>query len=166
MKQKGFTLVELLVALGVGMIIMVGVVLGIQRVIISTDESTSDVVMLADLNNAVIVIKKDLMVTQDTDLIDGNPVPQSSASFTWTDYTSFGSENVSRYHSCNYTLSGTFLQRNYNGITSVVGRNITYIGFTLNGRVISVNITGTGTGVSQPSETFQFSTYIRAEAIQ
>ena len=51
MKQNGFTLVELLVALAVGSVILLAVVLGIYQVLLSTDRNNSQVVFIAKRND-------------------------------------------------------------------------------------------------------------------
>ena len=165
MKQKGFTLVEILMVAGLSSVILMGALFGIQQVLWGTDRSNSQVEALTDINQAVLRIKRDLMMTQETDLTDGNPVPQSSVNLTWTDYTYFGSENQTRSHFSSYTLSGTDLLRNCDGTESTVGRQITSIGFTQDGRVINVVITATGSGASKRDETLRFSAYIRAEGL-
>ena len=165
MRQKGFTLIELLFTMALSSIILTGTVVGIHQVMWGTDRSNSQVVALTDLSQAAVTIKKDLMVTQFTDLTDGNPVPQSSVNLSWVDYTAFESDNQSR-HSSSYILSGTELQRTHDGTVSIVARNITSIGFTKDGRVVSVVITATGPGASQRSETLEFSAYFRAEELE
>ena len=131
----------------------------------ASDRSNSHIKALTDVNYAVLAIKRDLIVTQETDLTDGNPIPQSSVNLTWTDYTGFGSENQTRDHYSSYALSGTKLLRTHDGTVSIVGRQITSLGFTQDGRVISVVITATGSGASQRDETLKFSAYIRAEGL-
>lgn len=166
MRQKGFTLIEILVVMGVGSVILMAALLSLQQVLVGTDRSNSQVVALTDINQATLRIKRDLMMTQETDLTDGNPVPQSSVTLSWTDYTSFETGNQTRSHSSSYTLSGTDLLRNYDGTVSIVGRHITSLGFTQDGRIISVVITATGPGASQRNETLKFSAFIRAEELQ
>ncbi|MBI4185981.1 MAG: prepilin-type N-terminal cleavage/methylation domain-containing protein [Chloroflexi bacterium] len=164
MNQKGFTLIELLLAMAVGAMIMTGIVLAIFQVSWGTDRSNSQVVALADVAQAAHRIKKDLIMAQSTDLIDGNPVPQSSISLTWIDYTLFTSSSATA-HASSYLLSGTLLQRTYDGTVSIVGRNITSLGFTQNGRVINVAITATGPKIQQRQETLQFSVHMRPEEV-
>ncbi len=165
MKQAGFTLIELLVTLAIGSVILVGASMSFYQIVWGTGRNNSQVVALTDVNQAALAIKKDLMMTQTTDLTDGDPVPQSSVTLSWTDYTGFSSEN-STSHNCQYTLSGTVLQRTYDGVMSIVGRHITDLGFTQNGRVINVTITATGSSVPQRSATVEFSGFIRAEVIE
>ncbi len=165
MRQKGFTLVEILVVLAVGSVILTGALLSIQQVLVGTDRSKSQVVALADINQAVLKIKRDLIMTQTANLTDGSLIPRSSVRLSWIDYTGFSSDNWTS-HSSTYNLSGTNLQRTYDGVTSIVGRHITSVGFTRNGRVISVVITATGSGSQPRSKTLEFSAYLRSEPIQ
>ncbi|HET6478237.1 MAG TPA: prepilin-type N-terminal cleavage/methylation domain-containing protein [Dehalococcoidales bacterium] len=167
MKQAGFTLIELLVTLAIGSVILVGASMSLQQIVWGTGRNNSQVVALTNVNQAALAIKKDLMMTQSTNLPDPDedPNPQSSVTLSWTDYTGFSSENSSS-HNCQYTLSGTVLQRTYDGVMSIVGRHITDLGFTQNGRVINVTITATGPSVPQRSATVEFSGFIRAEVIE
>ena len=162
MRQKGFTLIEVLVVLAVGGVLMTGLVLSIHNIFWGTFRSNSQVVALTDLNHAALSIKKDLMMTQNTDLTDN--VSQSSVWLGWTDYTSFETGNLT--HSSSYALSGTELQRTYDGTVGIAGRNITSLGFTKNGRVIDVVITAAGSRVPQQSETLEFSVLIRTEGLE
>lgn len=70
-------------------------------------------------------------------------------------------------HSANYTLSGTQLIRNYDGTTKIVGRYISSVGFTQNGRVITANITATGPGIPARREALEFNirTRIRTDEL-
>ena len=166
MRQKGFTFIELLLVMAVSGVLLVGAVLSIQQVAFGTSRSNSQVVALTDLDHAALLIKKDLMMTQFTpDLTDGDPVPQSSVTLTWIDYSSFVSDNQS-YHSSSYNLTGTELWRNYDGTVRIAGRHITSVGFTRNGRVINVVITAAGPGAIEQSETVEFSGYMRAEEVE
>jgi len=164
MKQKGFTLVEVLVVTAIGGVLMMGLMLSIYNIVWGTSRSNNQVVTLTDVNHAALRIKKDLMMTQYTNLTDN--VSQDSATLSWTDYTGFDSENQSTSHSSSYTLSGTELQRNYDGTVSIVGRNITYLSFIQNGKVIDIVITATSPDGPEQSETLKFSAYIRAEEIE
>ena len=165
MNQKGFTLIELLVALAVGVVILLGLVLSIHQVSWGTDRSNSHVVALVDVNHATLSLKKDIQMAQDTDLTDGDPVPQSSVTLTWTDYTGF-EEEENKTHYSTYTLSGTELHRDYDGTVSIVSRHITSVGFTQNDRIVTVNITATGPGFLERIETLKFSMQMRPEVAE
>ena len=159
MRQKGFTLVEVLVVLAVGGVLLTGLVTSIFQVTTFTDRSNSQGIALADLHLATLQIKKDLQMAQNVDLLS----PPSLVELGWTDYTHLeGTENPT--HSSAYTLSGTKLLRTYDsGNTSIVGRNITSVVFTQDGRLVNVVITATGPGIQQRSKTIEFSVHMRAE---
>ncbi len=162
MRQKGFTLVEVLVVLAVGGVLLTGLVTSIFQVTTFTDRSNSQGIALADLHPATLQIKKDLQMAQDTSLTTDGVPQQDSISLDWTDYTHLeGTENHN--HSCNYALSGTELRRTYDGTESIVGRNITSVVFTQDGRLVNVVITATGPGIQQRSKTIEFRVHMRAE---
>ena len=166
MRQKGFTLIEVLVVLAVGSVILVGIVLSIHQVVWGTGRTNSQVVALTNVNYAALFIRKDIQMSQNTDLPDG--VPRSSVRLSWTDYTGFEPEDE-RKHVCTYALSGTDLQRTYDGTPSIAGRNITSVTFTEDAqddRVVNVVITATGTGFLQRSKTLEFSVYMRSGGME
>ncbi len=165
MNQKGFTLIEFLVALVITAILLTGLLLSIYQVVWGTDRSRSQVVSLTDVNHAALSIKKDIKMAQDTDLTDGDPVPQSSVTLTWINYTGFD-ESENKTHYVTYNLTGTELYRDYSGTVSIVGRQITYVGFTLNGRVITANITATGPGTFQTVTPLKFSMRMKPEVAE
>ena len=159
MRQKGFTLIELLVALAVGGLVIISAVGVIYQVMWGTSRTNSQVVALTDAHQAALQLKKDIVMAQTTDLTDG--VPQDSAVLSWTDYTSFDPEENKEHTSAYNLLSDGVLQRTYDGATSIVGRNITSVNFTRDGRVINVVITAAEGGVTPRSETLEFSVYLR-----
>lgn len=165
MRQKGFTLVELLVALGVSATLIVGALLTFHQIVLGTTRSNSQVVALTEVHQAALSIKKDIYMAQNTNLVDGELVPQSSVGLNWIDCTSFEPEEY-RNHSSTYALSGTQLLRTYDGTVSVVGRHITSVGFTQNNRFVNVSITATGPGVIQRRETLEFSVRMRPEEVE
>lgn len=166
MKQKGFTLIEILVVMAVSGMVMAAALLTIYQIVWGTERSNDQVVALTDAHYAAMWLKWDLQMAQNTNLTDGDPVPKSSASLEWTDYTGFASEDA-RTHSSNYTLSGTELLRNYDGTTKIVGRHISSISFIQNGSVVTCNLTATGPGIMERVENLEFSiiTHMRPEVI-
>ncbi len=170
-KEKGFTLLEVVLMSAIGGLLLTGVVSGILQVVIGTSRSNSQVVADTDINNAALVIRKDLMMTQSSTLTPSDPVPQSEVTFFWTDYTGFeSSEPVD--HSSHYILEGTGeLLRTYDDspTAEIVGRHITYLDFRLDAvddSIIHVTITATGPGTQQQSKTLEFSAAIRATGVE
>jgi len=165
MNQKGFTLLEIMVVMAVGGMVMAAALFSIYQVIWDSTRSNDQVKALTDVNYAARWIKRDIQMSRYTGLIDGDPVPQSSVWLSWIDNTGFASENESMHYS-SYTLSGTELRREYDNRETIIGRHITSIGFILNDDIIACNITATGTGATERSETLKFSVRKRAEEAQ
>lgn len=165
MKQKGFTLIEIMAVMAVGGMIMTVALLSIYQVVWGSARTNDQVAALTDVNYAALWIKKDLQMAQYTDLIEGDPVPQSSVSLRWIDNTGWAGDNAT--HSADYTLSGTELVRTYDGTPRVVGRYISSIWFTQVGRVITCSITATGPGILEREEMLGFSivTHMRTEEL-
>ena len=163
MRQKGFTFLELLFGLAISGLLIVVTVSAFNQVVWGGARTSDQVVVLTDVHRATLQIKKDLEMTQNTNLTDG--VPRESVNLTWTDFTSFDLEE-NKDHSSNYALSDGDLRRTYDGTTSIVGRNITSVDFTQNDRVINVVITATEGKASPQSETLEFSVYLRGVGIQ
>ena len=162
-KAEGFTLIEVILALAVGSVILTGAVLSIYSIMVGTGRGNSQTVALTDIDQASLAIKKDLLMTQTTDL---GATPKSSANLTWTDFTSFGSSNQTKNHSSAYTLSGNQLRRTYDGTLSIVGRKVTSVSFTQSGNFVTVVITANGGGTANQTQTLRFSSHIRMEAIE
>ncbi|MFC1874463.1 type II secretion system protein J [Chloroflexota bacterium] len=161
MRQKGFTLIEVLVVLAVGSVITMGTVLTFYQIVWGAGRSNSQIVASTDANQAALRVRKDLMMAHNTDMTD-NVSQSGSVLLTWTDLTG---DNYTD-HSISYVLSGTELQRDYDGVVSITGRHITDITFIQDGRVVNVAITATGSGTPQRSVTLDFDVYKRAEVLE
>ena len=142
MNQKGFTLIEVLVAMVVGSLVMTAALLSLHQIVWGSARTNDQVVALTDVNYAALRIKKDFQMARYTNLPEG--IPQDSAALSWDDATGWVSENETAHHSSRYDLFGTDLRRTYDGEVSTVGRHITSIEFTRNGRVITCVISATG----------------------
>ena len=181
MRQKGFTLIELLVMLAVGGLVMMGAVSVIFQVVWGTSRTNSQVVALTDAHQVALRLKKDLQMAQlgEGDFPAGGnivitltPGGDPTATLGWMDYnTSFDPEENKDHTSSYNLLDDGKLRRIYDyekpsETTSIVGRNITSVDFTQDGRVINVVITATEGDVTPRSETLQFSVYLRSEEAQ
>lgn len=168
MRQKGFTLLEMLVALGIGSTSLLAGVALIFQVFYTTLDIRSNNIILTELDVSSIQIKKDLYMTHDTDLTNG--VPQNSIYLEWTNYLSSDNSSIGQQYSSTYTINGTNLMRTYdngeNISVGIVGRNITNITFTTqDGKFIDVVITATSNDRRPISKSTEFSVYRRSEGI-
>ena len=164
MRQKGFTLVEILLALTVTGVVLAGAVLSIYQFMITTTRSNSQVVVLDELNRAALQLKRDLQ-SSDNATITGNP---DNITLEWSNNTYFESENQTTSHLVNYTLSDTNeLIRAGDNITSIVARNIESITYTTDYETyIKVDITATSRTFPYKSETLSFRVYRRSQELE
>jgi len=159
-RQKGFTLMEILVVMAVGGMIMAAGLLTMYQVIWGTARTNDQVRALTDANVATMWLKFDLQMVQDTNLVEG--VPSNTLSMTWTNQTtSFDGQTLPVDHTINYARSGNNLVRTYDGSAKTIGRNITSVGFTRNGDYINVAISATGPGIIGRTQTLAFSVYVK-----
>jgi len=169
MTQRGFTLIELLVALAVGSLVIVVALGGIHQVVWGTSRTNSQVVALNEVNRAASYLKNDLSTYSDVDL---TVVPPDLITIDWTDETYQPGGGTPEYKAT-YRLSGTDLKRIYTIDSTpmpeqIVGRHITYLGFTrneVNDRFIDVVITATEGDMTPRSETLEFSVYQLKEVV-
>jgi prepilin-type N-terminal cleavage/methylation domain-containing protein len=140
MKQKGFTMLELLVALPVGAVIVLVVVSSFFQITQGRIDIAQKSVAMADIDNAVHWLARDLVLAQTTNLTDGAP-PTDNMTLSWTDLTHWAQDEGSIDHSISYTLSGTELRRNYDGGVTIVGRYLTNVGFSIDERVFTITLT-------------------------
>jgi len=164
MKQKGFTLVELLLALAITGVMLPVLVLTIHSILVNTIDNNDKVEVLSNVDRAALYMRRDLQQAQNTNLPE-NSTPQSSCTLTWVDITGFTTDNATS-HSCTYALVDTNLERTYDGITSIIGRQITDIEFCQSGSFIDVTITSANAEpLRQQYKTLNFSINMRSEEI-
>lgn len=163
MKQSGFTLIEVLVVVAISGVILTGAFAVLQQTMQGTFSNNNKTVVLSDINDAALYIRRDIQMAQETNLpVDGTP--QNSVTFDWYDFTLFEADNIS--HSVDYTLSDTNLLRNYDDIPSIIGRHITNISFSQDGEFINVSVTANVSGWHEKSKTLNFSIYMRGKGIR
>lgn len=163
MRERGFTLVEMALAVAVGAVILTGAILSTFQIMVATGRGSSQTVALADINRAAFAIKNDLLMAQVTDL---SSAPKSEANLTWYDYTSSFGTSFQTDHSSSYSLSGRELRRTYDGATSIVGRNITSLSFTQSGKAVTVVISSSNTTPPSQIETITFTVHLRPEEVE
>ena len=146
--QRGFTLLELLVALGIGALVMPVVVVSIFQMTRGTARINRDLVIQQDLDNASAYFTRDLSQAQTTDLpADG--LPYASMRVDWVDETGWGAESGDPEHYAIYSLSGSAFQREYDGVVSIVARNVESVLFSRTGDFVTVSISSTYGGATE-----------------
>jgi len=151
--QRGVTLVETLLAAGIATMI-VGV-LGSAIFLFwrATEQGNEQCRALHDVQNAGFWITRDGQRAQSTSLNEGED-PVESMTLSWTD----GGQS----HTVTYSLSGTSLQRNYDGTVTTVARHISSVGFSISAqRVITADITSSPEGRWEISEQTTHKVYLR-----
>jgi len=168
MRQRGFTLIEVLVVLAVGSVLLLGALLTINQILVNTGRSNSQVVVLDEVHRAALQIKKDLQAYTSANITSANltDLQYGPVTFYWTDQTGFAPEDE-RSHYSTYSLSdANVLLRTFDDTPSVLSRHIEYLSFTENGATyIDVVITATSTFPPR-SETLSFRVYRRTEEMQ
>ena len=148
--QKGFTLMELVVATAVVGLILPLVITFTFQVVKGTARVNQDLVVQQDLDNASLWFNRDLSQAQQIDLAD--QATASSIRVDWLDATGWGADSGNPAHYSAYSLVGTDLLRDYDGVTSIVGRRVTAITFsrtcTTVCEVVSVSITSAYSGAT------------------
>ncbi|MFC2010192.1 hypothetical protein ACFLVU_01560 [Chloroflexota bacterium] len=118
--------------------------------------------MMDDLHRVALQVKKDLQSQQSANLTD---LQYNPTTLYWTEQTGFAPEDE-RAHYSTYSLSDTTLWRTTDNVTSILGRNITYLSFAENGEYIDVVITATSPSFPPRTETLNFSVNKRSEEIE
>ncbi|MBI4328978.1 MAG: type II secretion system protein [Chloroflexi bacterium] len=149
--QRGFTVVELLIAVGVAGALMPLVVSSIFQIIKGTDHVNSKTIVLADVNNASTWINRDLPQGEKlldpatlTPLVNCATGTQPSVRAEWSDKTIWGAGDPLHFAEYRRDPGTTLLQRNYDGAISIVGRYVTNVSFCQDADgLIRVSITST-----------------------
>lgn len=162
MNQKGFMLIELLVGMVVGGMIMAVTIGGIFQILQGAAQTSGKSVALADIDNAAHWITRDMVMVQSTNCVDGAPAV-ANITMTWDDVTNWALEEGTNSHCVTYTHSGTELQRNYDGVVTTAGRYLTDVGFSMNGRLLTVTLTSCLERTPRYAVTRRYLVQMRAE---
>lgn len=153
--QKGMTLVELLVACTITAVIVGGLSVAIYMIISVTERGNAEAYALHDIQKVAYWISKDAQMAWTTGLCDGGPAVDS-ITLEWVD-------GDGDSHSSSYWLSGTELQRNYDGNITTAAWYITSIEFSISGDVLTFRVESTPPGRWQISRQTTGKVCLRAE---
>ncbi len=137
-RQKGMTLLELMAAMAIMVLVMVGALAVIFQEYGGTDIAKTKVTAAHEISNAARRISQDGMMAENTNLTE-EVDPVNQLTLNWIDRYDFA--NIP--HSSNYSLCGTELRRNYDGVETTVARNISQLEFSQSGDLLTVSISCT-----------------------
>jgi prepilin-type N-terminal cleavage/methylation domain-containing protein len=162
-RRRGFTLLEVVLAVAVAGMVMPVVVSSIFQVLRGTDRISSETVALSDIDNVSAWVSRDLSQAQQSDL-PSCPTIQSTVRTDWVDETEWGAA-VPQHFAEYYIESGTtLLKRNYDGTVGIVGRHVTAITFCQEASgLIQMDITVSVEGADPTTETLFYYISLRPE---
>jgi len=134
-KQKGVTLLELMVAMAISAIIMLGVISLIYTEARGTAITRTSVTAGQEISYAARCLSQDGWMAESTNLVDGAD-PVDHLTLNWIERLEF----VDIPHYSSYYLSGTQLLRDYDGAVKTVAGKISNIEFSQSGSLITVSI--------------------------
>ena len=141
LSERGFTIVELLVAIGILAVVTPLLATGMFQILTSTERGRAGFEAQADTRTAAGWMSQDIVMAQTAEVVSPPSLPCGNATFlatfTWTDL--YGDPTSPQPHSVSYCKSvsppspnDTELQRIYDGgAPIVIGRHIKSVVFDL-----------------------------------
>lgn len=142
--QRGFTLVELLVTIAITGIIVPFLGIAIYQMVTVTDYGSDEMQASHELQNA------GRWFVTDGSRASEAVIGVSSVTFT-----------IPLGTTVSYSLDGTSLNRTNGAETITIGRNITSVVFTLDGRLLSMELVSSPEGRSEVSKIGIYQVYMR-----
>jgi prepilin-type N-terminal cleavage/methylation domain-containing protein len=130
--SSGFTLVEVMVALGILTLIFTFFGSAVFQVLSTQRGWQDDVEAIRTLRHAGSLFAGDALNAETTSLTDP-AAPVSSVTLNWND-----SNNVA--HTSTYSLSGDLLSRDYDGASRIAAEGVTSAGFSLSGKLVTFDL--------------------------
>jgi prepilin-type N-terminal cleavage/methylation domain-containing protein len=142
--QKGFTLIEVLIAIAITGLITWGITMTIFQVFDMNTRSTNRMAAITQLENAGLWVSKDTQMANDV-----STPSEESLQLTWNDYWDTGAS-----HNVTYTLEDNTLQRSHsvNGGASnstTIAEYIDQTSFVWDGDWLTFTVTATVGGESE-----------------
>ena len=134
-RQKGTTLLELLVALAIMGMVMSGIVALIFQEYRGTNIAKASVTVAHEMGKAARWISHDGVMAENTNLMEGAD-PANHLALTWVERSDFADIP----HSSSYYLEGTQLRRDYDGTVTTVAQDISKIEFSQTDSLLTVSI--------------------------
>jgi prepilin-type N-terminal cleavage/methylation domain-containing protein len=144
--QKGFTLVELVIAAAITGLIVTSLGVAVQQTFTVTDSGNDRMLAMHELQNAARWVNHDGQMAS-TAISEDEP---AKLSLTLPDDSSI-----------TYTVVGTELHRTAGESQMTLARNISSISFSVENRVITMTITSSPPGRANISEQGTYKVYLR-----
>ncbi|MBI4282802.1 MAG: hypothetical protein HY672_04900 [Chloroflexi bacterium] len=132
--EKGYTLTEVIVAVGIMVAIMSTVGTATFQAVATQDKIVSDGLAINELRKSLSWFSTDMKMAQTTDLTDGGSA--ATITISWTDQ--YQGNGV--LHTATYTQVEDRLVRTYDGVSHTVGRGVSSVLFTRSGNTIVTQI--------------------------
>lgn len=163
--QKGFTLIEILVAMLVGGMLLSGLVIAIFQTLGITLRSSTQITALEEVRNVAYWVSKDVRMTQTTSLVEGAD-PDDGVDLRWTSwYDDNGKLSPVDYHSEFKLVGGGFERELKKGGVSIdittKGKYISKIELSRQGSIIFVTITSSPEGRPETAEKKTYHMYLQ-----
>jgi prepilin-type N-terminal cleavage/methylation domain-containing protein len=152
-KQRGMTLIEILLALGISGVIIGGLAASIYTIMSVTGRGNAEITLLRDIQSASHWISNDARMARGATLTGGNPA--SGVVLVWDDIEG-------NTHSSSYTYSEKELIRSYGEISSAIAWNVSSVEFSITDNVLTYTITSETEGRWVKSEEITGHTTLRA----
>ena len=130
-KQRGMTLIELLIALSISGVIIGGLGASIYTIMSVTGRGNAEISLLRDIQSASHWITNDALMARDIVLIGG--APANGIVLSWDD-----SQGIP--HSSNFSHSGRELIRSFNGTSKIIAWHVSSVEFSLNDDVLTYTL--------------------------
>ena len=150
-RQDGFTLVEVLIALGIAALITSTIGTAIFQILDRSARGGETVRALNDIQNAGQWLYLDGERAETTDLVENDPSVASMV-LSWV--------ADGQSHTVSYSITGTELVRDHNGVVTTVARYVSNADFSISNRLITVNLTSTP-GSTGASKDITYSIWLR-----
>lgn len=144
-REKGMTMVELVIAVAISGIIVAFLGTAVYQITTVSDYGNSQLTAYHELQNASYWLK-----------LDGQEAMSAAGGSQLVLTLSDGS-------TVTYSLAGTELRRSSGGLYTVLARNISSATFTINERMVTMNLTSDPPGRYDVSATGTYMVYLRLE---
>jgi len=161
MNHKGYTLLELMLVISITGAIVLVVGAGIIQIMRGGPQITERSTAMSDIDNAAHWLVRDLVLAQTTSLVEEVP-PVPGITLNWSDLTAWAGDEGSVEHTASYTLSGSQLLRTYDDEETIVGRHLTDVGFSIEGKMLSITLTSCP-GLTESAVTRSFLVQMRSD---